>query len=1750
MGYDDEIVIPIRMKADMTDVEKEVYDSAWKLKEFIASLKTGMESVSDETRKITFETTIKEIADMTKGMSEMLNKSVEANKAAAELSQQYRQAKMQANRTGAESDVKKASELKQQWDAAKASVIDYENQLNDANSRVESHIKELRKIAYLSVRPKATMEDAERIVSGVNNINTASEKVVRTWDRAKGLSDEIRAKAEKYHVALEAIAELDEKVQRGERINQWAIDAVKKEILEAEQRETEEKKRQLEVERELNAQLKERKAEIQGQIRAEQETAKQAKLTTSQYYYRLRSMKMVNRYLQMINQSMDNFGKKSIITATNITKNYLKLATGFGVLKKGLSWLISGFGKLAGKIGSVTGELRKSNKMVKKATVAHKDFGKSMGVNIKLILRYVFGIRSLFVLFNRLRSAMVEGLGILAKNFDEVNEDMSSLLTSFVRMKNAIAGAVQPIVTIVVPVFERLSEVVANASVNIASFFASFTGQEYVYKAMRVQQDYAESLDKTKKSAKEAKGQLQSYDKLLNVTTKDDKDKDDDGTAGMFEKVPVNKKVKDLADKIKNLLKDFFKPLKNAWDKEGKFVIDSWKYALGEIWKLIKDIGRDFLRVWHEPETQRIFENILHVLGDIGLIVGHLARNFREAWNENENGYRILRAIRDIILIISEGLREAADYTVKWADALSFKPLLNAIREVLETQIVPAVQKIVDLLVYLYEKVILELVRYLIEELLPIVTHIFGNIVESIGNIADNIQDALEEGKKGEKIVKAIEDIITVVANGILDCSEYTAEWSKEIDFNPLFEEMLNLLNDIKNAVQKITDLFGYLYKKIFLKIVQDFIESGLPKLERILGNIIKTIGNISDNLHKALEENDRGTRLLEHTEDLINVIADAIEDCSEKTAKWSENLDFGPLLDAIDSFLVKAQPAIQFISNTLSNLWTNVLLPFWEYLIEQGLPKLLDTLGEISDKIDWEKLKENVDAFLASFEKFLEKSWETLVIILGDIGSAIANFVNSESFDHLVDTLIKWMDNADPESMAKGIEHLVKQFAMLRVGLAFVSYAGQLREFVMTLVNWHNNKAMTATVAETASNIEKLNQSLDDLPNKLRNTATEAKAAETAVENIGTGTELASATIGTASIASVASIALISVAIVTLWKTNEDFRNNVKGLWQDIKDAFDTYSQKIVDNLNSLGLNITKLSDLWVKFCDFIEPTISRTLEGISHVIESFMQAISGVVSVISGIVNVIIGIFDAFVNKDLTRLKEGSVQIVDGIKDGFLGATGIMQSSTTIMRQSVDGNIREMALNSALEVTGMKDKISESMGLLTGNVDSDMSQIKDSVNDGADAFNSLQSNLESTATQYNLTAEQSQVLNDAFMSNKTNTEALNGSFTELDTTMGTTSANVSTNIGTMSGNIDTGMATSVESVAVASTNMQGEFDKLTEKASSTPTDMSAGFEQGWNSSIGADGAIWIASIISPTFGNILSWILDFLGIHSPSTVFEDIGINIIEGLKLGLEELWPDIPDFFDTNLSDLLDSIGEMWDDFTDIGEYLIDGLLDGLQNAWGDVVDWIFEVCESLIDDIKNFFGIASPSKVMIAIGEFLSDGMAIGIKNDSKEAISNMNDMADDILSEADRIVQDTPEDIQLNFTLTESLDTLYEMVEQARTLETVFNSINAITTSINTSAIKTPDIVSGKVLPTEINKITAKSSNGSSAISSDEMYNIINDAVYSAIKSAYDKGMLTDGDTIIQADGREIARAVKRENDIYRRSTGRSMFNV
>ena len=172
-------------------------------------------------------------------------------------------------------------------------------------------------------------------------------------------------------------------------------------------------------------------------------------------------------------------------------------------LWQALDKLMSKFMQLAS--GAIVGGLQKISSGI---FGIHKSANKST-LSLKNLMKYAFGIRTLFALFNKIRSAATEGIQNLAQhdlltNTGKVNQSLSELQLALTQLKNSFATAFSPILTVAAPILVQFINLISQAVPRVGMLIAALTGQKTFVKAIAVQENYAASLDKTANIAKKA----------------------------------------------------------------------------------------------------------------------------------------------------------------------------------------------------------------------------------------------------------------------------------------------------------------------------------------------------------------------------------------------------------------------------------------------------------------------------------------------------------------------------------------------------------------------------------------------------------------------------------------------------------------------------------------------------------------------------------------------------------------------------------------------------------------------------------------------------------------------------------------------------------------------------------------------------------------------------------------------------------------------------------------------------------------------------------------------------------------------------------------------------------------------------------------------------------------------------------------------------------------------------------------------
>lgn len=275
----------------------------------------------------------------------------------------------------------------------------------------------------------------------------------------------------------------------------------------------------------------------------------------------------------------------------------------------GISSIFSRMGGVVSGLGKRLGGLAQNfTSTTNSANNARFSIGRMVGMSI--LYSTVFGMIS------KVNSGIMTGINNLAQYSSATNASISSMMSALTQLQNSLATAFAPILSVVAPILTAFMNMLSKAITYIGMFIAALTGQKSFTRAKAVQEDYAASLNKTSSGAnkaakatknnanatKKANKEIQTYLSGLDEIRQYQKEKDNDtpssstpsagggggggGYTGpsigdMFEKVPIESSIADIAKKIKNLIK------KEDWEGLGTYIASGINKGLQKIYDAI-----------------------------------------------------------------------------------------------------------------------------------------------------------------------------------------------------------------------------------------------------------------------------------------------------------------------------------------------------------------------------------------------------------------------------------------------------------------------------------------------------------------------------------------------------------------------------------------------------------------------------------------------------------------------------------------------------------------------------------------------------------------------------------------------------------------------------------------------------------------------------------------------------------------------------------------------------------------------------------------------------------------------------------------------------------------------------------------------------------------------------------------------------------------------------------------------------------
>lgn len=585
---------------------------------------------------------------------------------------------------------------------------------------------------------------------------------------------------------------------------------------------------------------------------------------------------------------------------------------------------------IVGGLKKITAGIFGLNKATNKSTAGFSS-------SLKTLIKYGLGIRGLYALIGKLRSALQEGFRNLAQYSSNTNAAISGLMSSLTQCKNALATAFDPILQAVAPALNYMISLVTAAATAVSQLIAILTGKGTFIKATKVQQDYAKSLKATGGAAKgageDAEGALAPFDKL-NVMAEEAASGGSGGGGGgsalfpsdMFETVKVGDSFKEFADLFK----------KHDWKGIGEYVAGQINQGLQKIYDVINwnNVGPKityFVNAFSDTFNSLVDKldwdllgrvigagvndvvNTLNLLYDkidwenLGKKLAEGANGLVDEINWNEIGRLLVQkfnaAVKTLYGFVTEfdwekfgkSIGESLNGAISsidpklWADALSglVKGIFEAIIEFLnETDWQEIGNKIADFIGGI--------------DYAGISDKLFEGIGAALASLAEFIWGLVEAA--WDKVVtwwkeNAYEDgkfTMQGLLDGILEGLKNIATWIREHIFNPIIKGFKNAFG-IHSPSTVMKEMGGYLIDGL-KQGISDFIPSLMDKFSEIK----QKISNVWEEVRRSTSEKWEGIKgivsdAISFIERLIDSAMDAINNLLGKTEKLEKNTN-GPI--------------------------------------------------------------------------------------------------------------------------------------------------------------------------------------------------------------------------------------------------------------------------------------------------------------------------------------------------------------------------------------------------------------------------------------------------------------------------------------------------------------------------------------------------------------------------------------------------------------------------------------------------------------------------------------------------------------------------------------------------------------------------------------------------------------------------------------------------------------------------------------
>lgn len=505
--------------------------------------------------------------------------------------------------------------------------------------------------------------------------------------------------------------------------------------------------------------------------------------------------------------------------------------------------------------------------------------------NTQAIMRYI-------TIMNN--ASKVDVFNDMARTINTPSNAVRILAQQFKVLRRAIGNIASVFATAVIPYIQVAVELLNKFASFVAGLFGfklptiDYSSLEKGSGAMDDMADSAKdagsSVGGATKKVKDLKKELQTlgFDEL-NILNSPKNDSDSGGSGGGsggggigggagigdidLPQYDFLKGLKKDTDEIEKKLKELFKPVTDSWNKYGKGVMDSFKFALNELSELTKSIGRSFGEVWQNGTGKKTVSEILLIVKNLCDFVGYLAKRFREAWDEAGLGTKIIQNLWDAANNLLHSVEDISEQLSNFAFYLDFKPALKSAYSLSK-----AFKELSDIVgKYLsdaFKNVLIPLAKWGIEKVIPTGVSALADALRGVSAALKNLRPFITFLEKltvalGKLVGNTILVGISALGKALKAIGQSKALLAAltttvaTLIASMKWGKVINDLNDVNSTVSK-------------LKVVFELFKSeGISALELLVQDFVKS--------HKALDTLVTGFKGLNDANGILSGVSTAV---------------------------------------------------------------------------------------------------------------------------------------------------------------------------------------------------------------------------------------------------------------------------------------------------------------------------------------------------------------------------------------------------------------------------------------------------------------------------------------------------------------------------------------------------------------------------------------------------------------------------------------------------------------------------------------------------------------------------------------------------------------------------------------------------------------------------------------------------------------------------------------------------------